>query len=64
MVLQKAMKRGRNVHGIPSHDAFSDLTQHQGSVATLGGMPTPFWFRNGYWSRTVIRYPNVQYFER
>ena len=24
MVLQKAMKQGRNVHGIPSHEACSD----------------------------------------
>ena len=26
--------------------------QHQGCVATLGGMPTPFLFRSGYWSST------------
>ena len=28
MVLQKAMKQGRNVHGIPPRDACSDVTSY------------------------------------
>ena len=34
MVLQKALKQGRNVHGVPSCDECYD----QECVATLGGM--------------------------
>ena len=60
MVLQKAMKQGRNVHGVPSRDAYVLTLQHQGCVATLGGMPTLFLFRSGYWPGTVIWYPNLE----
>ena len=53
MVLQKAMKQGRNVHGIPLLDACSDHNiTSRNCVATLGGMPTPFLFRSGYWTGT------------
>ena len=42
MVLQKAMKQGRNVHGIHHvMHALTFLTTSRG-VATLGRMPTPF----------------------
>ena len=50
MVLQKAMKQGRNVHGIPPRD----FLQHQGGVATLGRMPTPIFFTTVLASRIIL----------
>ena len=47
MVLQKAMKQGRNVHVF--RYVMHDLTlQHQGCVHTFGHMPTSFLFQSAW----------------
>ena len=42
--MQKAMKHGRNVHGIPLLDACSDHNITSRMCGHVGGMPTPFLF--------------------
>ena len=49
MFLQKAMKQGRNVHGISSSDACSKICPYNIKGVwshSMGDMPTPFLFTN------------------
>ena len=48
MVLQKAMKQGRNVHGIPPRDACSDVTSYN----IKGVWP--------HWGACLLRFSSLQ----
>ena len=50
MVLQKAMKQGRNVHGIPLLDACSDHNITSRMCGHVGGHA--YSVRSGYWTGT------------